>query len=154
MKTLNYIFTALLLFAFACQQPEPGDQYGAPLTDVAVTSFNTVQEKLETQDSVYVKMESVINKTCKMKGCWMTVQAPEDNEIRVTFKDYGFFVPKEGAEDKEVVFEGWAYKKLTPVDELQHFAKDAGKSEEEIAAITEPKEEITFVANGVEIKKN
>jgi hypothetical protein len=73
--------------------------------------------------------------------------------MRVTFKDYGFFVPKEGMEGKEVVFEGVAKRKVTDVDMLKHFAEDAGKSQEEIDAITEPKVELTFVANGVIIKE-
>ena len=29
------------------------------------------------------------------KGCWMQVQVETDT-IQVTFKDYGFFVPKTG----------------------------------------------------------
>jgi len=51
-----------------------------------------------------------------------------------------------------VVFEGEAQKKVVPVDHLQHYAKDAGKSNEEIAKITEPKEELTFIADGVLVK--
>ncbi|MDH5603899.1 MAG: DUF4920 domain-containing protein, partial [Cyclobacteriaceae bacterium] len=47
------------------------------------------------------------------------------------------------------VIEGIAKKKTTPVEELQHYAKDKGKSDEEIAAITGAKEEISFVATGV-----
>jgi hypothetical protein len=43
--------------------------------------------------------------------------------------------------------------KTTSVAELQHYAEDAGKSKEEIAKITEPKLELTFVADGVIVKK-
>ena len=32
---------------------------------------------------------------------------------------------------------------------LKHYAEDAGKSKEEIAAITEPKKEITMQAKGI-----
>jgi hypothetical protein len=35
------------------------------------------------------------------------------------------------------------------VEELKHLAEDAGKSKEEIEAITEPKEELKFLATGV-----
>jgi hypothetical protein len=71
--------------------------------------------------------------------------------VFVQFKDYAFFVPKDAA-GKEVVIEGVAYRELTTVDDLRHYAKDAGQSEEEIAKITEPKEEIRFMAKGVLIK--
>ncbi len=44
---------------------------------------------------------------------------------------------------------GYAFRDVTPVDELRHYAEDAGKSKEEIAAITQPKEEMKFLASGV-----
>ena len=66
----------------------------------------------------------------------------------VKFKDYGFFMPKDIA-GKRVVMDGYAFKEITPVDELRHYAEDEGKSPEEIAAIVEPKEELKFLAKGV-----
>ena len=70
----------------------------------------------------------------------------------VRFKDYGFFMPLDAAE-KEVIVAGKAYVKETSVDELRHYAEDAGKTQEEIALITEPKKEFAFEANGVLMKK-
>ncbi|MEN0048567.1 MAG: DUF4920 domain-containing protein, partial [Bacteroidota bacterium] len=64
------------------------------------------------------------------------------------FKDYGFFVPKD-ISGRQVIMEGYAYREVTPVEELRHYAKDDGMSEEEIAAITEPEEEFKFMASGV-----
>ena len=43
-------------------------------------------------------------------------------------------------------------KKIVDVATLQHYAEDAGKSKEAIAAITEPQEMLTFEAEGVIIK--
>ena len=41
-----------------------------------------------------VIVEGAVTKVCQMKGCWMEL-VPEDADrgIRVTFKDYAFFVP-------------------------------------------------------------
>src|ERR1043166_4406250 len=41
-----------------------------------------------------VLVEGVIENVCQMKGCWMQL-TPEAGKpgVRVTFKDYGFFVP-------------------------------------------------------------
>jgi hypothetical protein len=72
----------------------------------------------------------------------------DNDAVMVRFKDYGFFVPKDIA-GRRVLMNGYAFKELTPVDELRHYAEDAGKSAEEIAAITEPKAEIKFLASGV-----
>jgi len=66
----------------------------------------------------------------------------------VKFKDYGFFVPKDIA-GQEVIMEGKAYREVTAVDELRHLAQDAGKPQEEIEKITEPKVELKFMASGV-----
>jgi len=52
-----------------------------------------------------------------------------------------------------VIVDGIAYKEVTGVDELRHYAEDEGKSPEEIAKITEPVEELKFMADGVIILK-
>jgi len=102
-------------------------------------------------DSTLVKFSSDINKVCKKKGCWMTLALDDNTESHVTFKDYSFFVPKD-ADGKTAIVEGMAYKRVVPVDELQHLAEDGGKSPEEIAQITEPEEQYSFEATGVLIK--
>ncbi len=70
------------------------------------------------------------------------------DETFVQFEDYGFFMPKDIA-GREVIMEGYAYREETSVDQLRHFAEDEGKSKEEIEAITEPIEEMKFMASGV-----
>jgi Domain of unknown function (DUF4920) len=96
-----------------------------------------------------VKIEGKATSVCQAKGCWMKLEATPD--MMVKFKDYAFFMPKDLA-GKKVVCVGKAMRKVTPVDELRHYAEDAGKSAAEIAKITQPKEEITFEASGVVIE--
>ena len=141
-----------VLFLLSCENEEQYNNYGEPLSDAHVlesTEFNTIMEQT---DSAKVKVEAKIIETCSKKGCWMLVDLGDGKEMRVTFKDYGFFVPKEGVEGQIVVMEGVAQKKTTDVTTLKHFAEDAGKSEQEVASITSPKEELAFVATGVAIK--
>ena len=59
-----------------------------------------------------------------------------------------FFMPKDLA-GKKIVMLGNAFKEITTVESLRHFAQDEGKSKEEIAKITKPKEEMKFLASGV-----
>ena len=120
--------------------------------DKALTA-KQMQEKFKTLsvgDSVNVKFESSIGEVCSKKGCWMVLPIG-DEKTMVRFKDYGFFMPLD-SQGKEVVVEGKAFVKETSVDELRHYAEDAGKSKEEIAAITEPKKEFSFLAHGVLMK--
>ena len=57
-------------------------------------------------------------------------------------------MPKDIA-GQEVIVEGKAFVEETSVEDLQHFAKDAGKSQEEIDAITEPQLTYAFISSGV-----
>ncbi len=80
----------------------------------------------------------------------MKIEMPENNETFVTFKDYGFFMPLD-SDGKNVIVNGIAFMKTTPVDELKHYAQDAGKPQSEIDKIIKPKKEVQFIANGVKI---
>jgi hypothetical protein len=61
-------------------------------------------------------------------------------------------MPKDIA-GREVIVEGIAYKEETSVEDLMHYAEDAGQSAEEIVAITEPVMEKKFMATGVILVK-
>ena len=119
----------------------------AMTSDEMLVKFNN----MKVGDTVNVKFASKIKEVCVKKGCWMKLPVGE-KETMVRFKDYGFFMPLD-SKDKEVIVEGKAFVKITPVEELQHYAEDAGKTAAEIAKITEPKKEFAFEANGVLMKK-
>jgi hypothetical protein len=72
--------------------------------------------------------------------------------VHVTFKDYGFFVPKD-SKGHEMIVEGRAFIEETDVETLKHYAEDAGESEEDIAAITSPKLNYRFIAEGARAVK-
>jgi len=105
---------------------------------------------MKAGDTVPTKMKAKIVEVCSKKGCWMTLDMDGKNEVMVKFKDYGFFMPLDAK--GEVVVNGKAFVEETPVEELKHYAEDAGKSKEEIDAITEPKLEYKFEADGVLLK--
>lgn len=151
-------FLVCLISVVACSSEKNSEQkdakaqfYGAQITMTNSTPIGQLEQLMEGQDSISVKLEGYIEKTCANKGCWMTVQDETGKPVRVTFKDYGFFVPKSGVEGKKVIFEGLAIKTVTPVEELRHYAEDGGASPEEIEQIKSPKEEFKFIANGVAI---
>ena len=81
----------------------------------------------------------------------MDVASGEDT-VFVRFLDYGFFVPTEGAEGKRTVVQGQAFYDTLTVPMLKHYAEDAGKSQEDIDAITEPELRLAFTATGVMIE--
>jgi len=80
-------------------------------------------------------------------GCWIKIKS-STGDMMVRMKDHGFFVPL-ALNGKEVVIDGIAEVKETSVAQLKHYAEDAGKSKEEIAAIKEPQTDITITAKGI-----
>ncbi len=167
MKYTLFLFAAALLIS-ACSSSTPSgdlsetmtieasqvaDSFGeAPAPDEILT-FDQLRAQLaqnDSPDSLVVKVKGTVQEVCQMKGCWMTVASQSESvePMMVRFKDYGFFVPKD-ISGREVVMEGIAYLSTMSVEEQRHYAEDAGKSEAEIAAITDPKEEYTFEASGV-----
>ena len=135
----------------ALPDPDAVGNFGATVSAEGAIPASDLVKQLKGKDSVRVKVKGNINSCCQAKGCWMKMPLTADKEMTVKFKDYGFFVPKNAA-GKPAVIEGWAYNELVSVDELKHFAEDAGESEEEIAKITKPEERVTFMADGVLIE--
>ena len=168
MKKLSFILLSLVLLS-ACRtevkqeeetpaiddtQSEEYASYGDIITKENVKSVAQFQEAvagLQPKDTLDIKFKSITTDVCVKKGCWMKLENPGSEDLRVRFKDYGFFVPTDLGK-QEVIVSGKAYLTETSVDDLRHYAEDAGKSEEEIAAITEPEKNVAFIANGVLIK--
>ena len=111
-------------------------------------SFESLQPGETTEMNFKAKVKSV----CQMKGCWMVLELDNNEEARVTFKDYAFFVPVDLA-GSEVVVSGIASSGEIGVEELRHYAKDAGSSEEEIKQITKPQKTYSLLASGVMLKE-
>lgn len=109
--------------------------------------------EMKEGDTLQVQFQSEIGATCKKKGCWMSLDLGNEEKAIVKFKDYGFFVPKEGAEGKESIVNGMAYLSITSVNELKHDAKDAGKPQATIDSIVAPKIQKMIMATGVQIAK-
>ena len=164
MKTLmSGTVVALTLVLAGCANGDGPAEQIAPGADnltfygeVIDTVGGLNGEALKTALSLFegrtqVRFEGEITETCPKKGCWMNVASGRDT-VFVRFQDYGFFVPTEGVEGKRTIVEGEAFYDTLSVADLRHYAQDAGATEEEIAAITEPELELAFMATGVMIE--
>ena len=167
MKFAIQFCAVALVFFVGCKQAEKVNNleiskvqelafvsFGDKISNEEVVTSKEMLLKFEDMtfgDTINVKFASEIKEVCAAKGCWMKLPLSEEKEAMVRFKDYGFFMPLD-SQGKEVVLEGKAFVQTTSVAELRHYAKDAGKSKEEIAAITNSKKEFSFEANGVLLK--
>ena len=136
--------------AAAVAPATPGQTYGAAITPAGALPMSALLVALGPRDSAQVKVVGKASAVCQAKGCWMTLPTADGKEMRVRFRDYAFFVPKD-LSGHEVVVSGWAYRSTVPKSELQHYAKDAGKTDQEVAAITQDEQQLTFLADGVRV---
>lgn len=124
--------------------PNATGEYGA-------ANFSAKDAKAISSSAVdgEVIVKTTVAEVCPKKGCWMKVKgAKADEQVRVTFKGYGFFVPTELV-GKEVALQGHYVKHVESVEEQKHLLQDAKRPQAEIDAITQPKETVRFVATGV-----
>lgn len=163
MKKIIYLSIALAVSACQSNTEEPAQEpaveaaaptvayFGDQITEEGTVDVASVPAQLAGVDSLRLKVVGTIEKVCQVKGCWMTMRVSDDQNMHVSFKDYGFFVPKD-IDGKEVVIEGYAYIETMDVATLKHLAEDEGKSQAEIDAISEAEVSLSFVADGVIVK--
>lgn len=153
MKKILFSSIIVLLSVVANAQPpagdaRPGDWYGEKITADGAVNMADIPAKLEKAEAIEGKIKAKIVDVCPKKGCWLKLQVNDSTTAMVKMKDYGFFLPV-AAKGKTVVIDGEVKMKTTSVAELKHYAEDAKKSKEEIAAINKPEKEIRVTAKGI-----
>lgn len=94
-----------------------------------------------------VATTGTIKQVCQKKGCFFMLSAGGDKNIRVTFKDYKFFIPKDAAGSK-VQLKGILKVKELSEDQAKHYAEDAGGDPDEVES---GQKEYNLVASSVKI---
>jgi hypothetical protein len=124
--------------------------YGTVLDAQSVLPINDLMDSFSTMkktDTLFAKVQGRIKEVCSKKGCWMTLDLGGEKDLMVRFKDYTFFMPLDAK--GEVIINGYATISEVSVEELRHYAEDAGATEQEIEAIVEPELTYSFEADGV-----
>ena len=153
MKKLLLIFVFLISFSsFSQTYSNIEKYYGKEFSILDLKNYKTNKQKFIDDTENLIKVKGEILSSCPMKGCWMKIKSEEDT-ILVKFKDYGFFVPKDGIVGDKTIVNGKLSIDTLSVALLRHYAEDAGKSLEEINKIVDPEISMTFLAEGVLIRK-
>ncbi len=74
-----------------------------------------------------VRVVASVSEVCQKKGCFFIAREGQ-SIVRVSFKDYGFFVPTDIG-GKRVALNGEVVARDVSPDEAKHFAEDLGKDE-------------------------
>lgn len=160
------LLAAALLLACESQTPTPtaeipaeapgkpaGKLYGEPLGKGQAVALAKVVGEPDKYAGQTVIVEADVKRACSRKGCWMELASSDDPKAagcRVTFKDYGFFVPTDSA---------GAHARVQGVVEVETVKKshvDHMESEGATFAHKNPDgtaREVQLVATGVELTK-
>ena len=82
----------------------------------------------------------------------MDIDMGNGSAVHITFKDEKFTIPLDAAGKKSIA-QGIAIRELIPLETLKNYAREDGKSEEEVALITEPAWNYEMIAEGVLIEE-
>jgi hypothetical protein len=125
--------------------------FGAPLGSgpkVALADVLKAPDKFADQS---VLVEGQVRRACTRKGCWMELSEATDPAApgcRVTFKDYGFFVPTDSAGSKARV-EAKVESKVIKPELVAHLESEGAKFADKDADGSA--REVRLVASGVEL---
>ena len=111
-----------------------------PLVELADVGADNVGET--------VRVEARVSKVCRKKGCFF-IAVDGDAMLRVSFRDYAFFVPTD-ISGKRVMFVGEVIEKEMTKAEAEHFAADMG----EASAAVAPGKTYEIVANAVRVPRS
>ena len=123
---------------------------GDKLKGLAPVTLETLLANPADYDGKAVSITAKVRKSCERKGCWMELASSEKAPgVRVTFKDYGFFVPLDSA-GKTAKVEGTVKVAELSPERAKHY-------ESEGAMVAKDKSgkyrEVQLVANGLELRK-
>lgn len=127
------------------------EYFGEKITEDGAMPTDSLKTMMGDKTEMECKLTGKVDAVCQKKGCWMELKNTDGSTMRVTFKNYGFFMPKD-CSGRTAIIDGIAKVDVTSVADLQEYAKDDGKSKEEIESIKEPLKELVFEAKGVILK--
>jgi hypothetical protein len=120
---------------------------GDAVTTASVLSVKDCAAKAGELNGKNVTVSGTVEKVCVKKGCWFAI-ADEGESIRITMKDYGFFVPSTSVGKKATVMGQLEVKEMTE-EEAKHLAEDGGKDPSKIKG---PQKELRITSAGLELR--
>jgi hypothetical protein len=153
--------TALLLSCNAAPAPGP-DQgppgpaiktYGQSIGASPAAKLVEVVRNPGAHSDKSVVVEGSVRRACTRRGCWMELAESMDDAspgCRVTFKDYGFFVPTDSPGAQARV-EGVVKTRELSAEEVGHMEREGARFPSKQPDGTA--REVRLVATGVELRR-
>ncbi len=139
---------AIALFATTALAGATINRGTAIAKDAKSVPLATVLASPDDYTKSAVVVEGTVTNACERKGCWMQLN-DADQSVRVTFKDYGFFVPLDSKGMKARAEGVTTVKKLSKA-EADHLEEEGAKLKRNEDGTSV---EVSFVASGVELTR-
>ena len=126
--------------------------FGQPLQPAEAMPLADVLAKPDSFANQTVTVAGQVRKACTRKGCWMELaESTKDGTpgCRVTFKDYGFFVPLDSAGSSARV-QGKVEVDTLSASAVRHYEEEGAKF---VKAPDGTAREVRIVATGVELTR-
>lgn len=149
MKYLFFAVVLALVFYFFPKSPE-GKYYGETFDHQLAIPFEAIDLKTIDDKGKIVTVTASVNEVCKKKGCWMVLEHPGE-DVRTTFKNYGFFMPLDLT--GEVTVTGVLKSEMMDGNMVKHFKEDSNDPTAADVDTTISYPVYSFIANGVFISK-
>jgi len=127
--------------------------FGAPISPGPELPLSEVLSSPERFRDRVVTVEGRVRAACTRRGCWMELAESSDAKLpgcRVTFKDYGFFVPTDSAGAQAKV-QGTLGVNTLPAERVAHLESEGGQFPHKNADGSV--DELRLVATGVELRR-
>jgi len=150
MRTSNRpLLLVLVMLAGISLGAEGGgpDHFGAALQLSEATSLAKVLEEPGRYAEAPILLRGRLTDLCQKKGCW-TVLQDGDAVVRVSFEDYGFFLPQESL-GRTALVEGVTSVREISEREARHLAAESRGGDP--SGIHGPQREVGIVASGVRL---
>lgn len=141
------LLAAVFALGAAPEPVESSRTFGADLTTANRIVLADLVAHPERYEAEPVQLEGRLTDLCTKKGCW-TVLADGDQHVRVTFLDYGFFLPPDALGARAII-EGIAEVRTLSEGEARHIASESRNGDPD--AVQGPVRQIGFVASGVRL---
>lgn len=123
---------------------------GAALTGAPTATLAEIMKNPSAYADKKVTVEGKIQAVCTRKGCWMELTEKKGAKgVRVTFKDYGFFVPT-NSKGMIARAEGMVVINTMTREDVDHYVSEGAQIDRNPDGTAT---EVRFVADGVELSK-
>jgi hypothetical protein len=134
-----------------CGHAKTTKTFGESIKGTDIVDVSSVLDDPDRFADKPVLVQGRVRAACTRKGCWMELAPSMEKDApgsRVTFKDYGFFVPTTSM-GKVACVEGIVSTKRVPPEEVRHIEGEGGRFAKKMSDGSA--REVRIVATGVEM---